>query len=43
MSIKMRYRSSVAIAVPVCCVNKREDIRDVEEDVVVREVDGPGR
>lgn len=43
ISNRMRYRSSVAIAVPVCWVKKRDEIRDPVDGLVARAVCGPGR
>ena len=43
MSNKIRYSSSVAIMVPVCWVRRRDEIKEAVEDVLVDNVDEPGR
>jgi hypothetical protein len=41
ISNRSRYRSSVAIAVPVCWEKRRDDIKDVGDERAARVVDGP--
>jgi hypothetical protein len=43
MSNKIRYRSSVAMAVPVCWLNRRDEMSEPDEGDLVKEDDGPGR
>jgi hypothetical protein len=43
MSNRIRYRSSVAMAVPVCWLNRRDEMSELDKEGDVKEDEGPWR